>query len=816
MATSPHITSPSIDTVACTHCGLTVPAGLVRADATEQFCCNGCQTVYQVIHSCGLERFYGLRDAAGESGQQAKTTARAYAEFDDEAFRALYCRDVAEGQRSVELYLEGVHCSACVWLVEKLPRILDGVSSARLTYGRSLVEVTWDPEKVKLSQVAHALDRLGYPAHPAKDARARQARQKEDHRFLIRIGVAAACAGNVMTIAFALYGGMFTGMEADYARFFRWISLGLGLIALLWPGRIFFTGAWAALRTRTAHLDLPIAIALSVGTFAGLINVIRDQGDIYFDSLTMLIFLLLVGRWIQRSQQRRAADAVELLYALTPSSVRVVRDGQCVDLPIEAVEVGELAEIRADESIAVDGVIERGESSVNQSLLTGEAMPVQMRPGDTVAAGTINCSAPLRIRITATGHKTRVGQLMNLVEQGAKQRSRIVVMADRLAGWFVVVLLLLASLTFLSWLWIDAARAAEHTVALLIVACPCALGLATPLTVSVALGQAAKRGVLIKGGDVFEGLARPGTLLLDKTGTLTQGKAALTTWHGSESVKPLVAALEAEATHPLAQAFVQALSNESSSAPRPTQVHHTPGSGISGSFEGQTLHVGSPSYCQQNNVTVSPNFTRLTEALIAQGQTPVHISRDGTCVAVAGFSDPLRSDAQDVIAELQSGGWDLHILSGDHDSVVKHVGQQLGLPPDRCHGHMSPEDKLDAVRTRSGEGNVVMVGDGVNDAAALAAATVGLAVHSSAEASMSAADAYLSRPGLRPLMELISASRRTLRSTRRGLGASLGYNAIAASMAIMGLLGPLTAAILMPISSITVLSIALQTRAFRS
>jgi Cu2+-exporting ATPase len=811
----------AVNEVKCAHCSLPVPPGLIEPGAREQFCCNGCRTVYQVIHSCGLDRFYRLRGATGEDGQQAKTTDRAYAEFDDEVFRELHCQALPDGCQSVELYLEGVHCSACVWLVEKLPRIHDGVVSARLDLRQSLVRIVWDDGQIRLSQIARSLDTLGYPPHPAKDARARALRRREDHRFLIRIGVAAACAGNVMTIAFALYGGMFTGMQAEHERYFRWISLLLGLIALAWPGSLFFRGAWAALRTRTAHLDLPIALALLAGATAGLINVVRDQGDIYFDSLTMLIFLLLVGRWIQRRQQRWAGNAVELLYSLTPSSVRVVRDGQPTEVPIEAVQLDEVAEIRAGESIAIDGIVVTGTSTVDQSLLTGESRPVAVTTGDVVAAGTVNIAAQLRVRVQATGAQTRVGRLMHLVERCAAERAPIVRFTDRVAGWFVIAVLVLAGATFAAWLWLDPSRATGHAVALLIVTCPCALGLATPLAVAVAIGQAAKRGVLIKGGDALESLARTGALLLDKTGTITEGRIRVTTWYGDESVRPLVAALEAHSSHPIARAL--------SDDPRPgaepertehvalpvTDIQQTPGSGIAGVVAGQRILVGSPAFLLSRAITVSAEMTAATQRVIETAQSPVQVAADGQCVAVAGFRDPIRRDARASIAQLRRQGWRLSLVSGDHPAVVQSVGHELGFATDDCFGGVSPEEKLAHLKRQEGDDPVVMAGDGVNDAAALAAATVGVAVHGSAEASLAAADVYISRPGLAPVVELIAGARRTLRTIRRGLIVSLVYNVSAATLAVLGIIGPLVAAVLMPASSLTVLVLVLTSRSFR-
>jgi P-type Cu2+ transporter len=804
--------------VRCSHCGLPVPAGLVEPGASLQFCCHGCRTVYEMIHGCGLDRFYRLRDGQGASSPPARVTDRRYREFDDPVFRGLYYQNLPDGTQSAELYLEGVHCSACVWLVEKLPVIAPGVLEARLDIRRSLVRVRWDDSQVALSQIARTLDSLGYPPHPAKDARARQQRRREDHRFLIRIGVAAACAGNVMTLAFALYGGMFTGIEAEYSQLFRLWSMGFGLIALLWPGSLFFRGAWAALRTRTAHLDLPIAIGLGAGGLAGTINVIRGTGEIYFDSLTTLIFLLLVGRWIQRRQQRWAGDAVELLFSLTPTSARRVTDEGVTEVPLEAIAPEDVVEVRAGDSIPTDGQVLEGRSAVDQSLLTGESQAVAVGPGETVHAGTINLGSRLLVRVREVGDRTRVGRLMRLVEECSQRRAPIVLLADRIAGWFVLVVLLLAAATFGLWLYWDAGRAVDHAVALLIVTCPCALGMATPLAITVALGRAARRQILIKGGEVLEGLAGAGTAFLDKTGTLTAGRTRVLSWFGDESALPLVAALEKHSAHPIAVALVRfcrdRIELEETALPDAESVRQVTGGGVAGQVDGREVVIGSARFVRDHGSAGDAEIDQAEQAAVADGATPVLVAVDNRIVAVAALGDPLREDAAAALAQLKQLGWHVRILSGDHPGVVQDVAARLHVAATDAAGGAAPEDKVQAVQQAAREGRVLMVGDGVNDAAALSAATVGIAVHGGAEASLAAADVYLNRSGLMPIVDLIRAARNTMRTIRRTLTASLCYNALAASLAITGYIDPLVAAILMPISSFTVLTLVYTARTF--
>jgi Cu2+-exporting ATPase len=617
-----------------------------------------------------------------------------------------------------------------------------------------------------------------------------------------------------MTLSLALYGGAFSGIQAEYSNLFRLTSMAFGLVALIWPGSLFFRGAWAALRTKTAHLDLPIALGLAAGGITGTINAISGRGEIYFDSLTMLVFLLLVGRWIQRRQQRWANDAVELLFSITPTSARRVEESGVREVPIEALQPGDIVEIRAGDSIPTDGVVVDGRSSIDQSLLTGESLPVPVVVDDAIHAGTVNLGAQLRVRVDAIGNDTRVGKLMQLVEQCSHRRAPIVQMADRIAGWFVMIVLLLAAFTLCLWLWLEPARAVDNAVALLIVCCPCALGLSTPLAIAVALGRAAKRRILVKGGETLELLARPSAVVLDKTGTITAGRASVVCFHGDEAVQPLIVALEQQSSHPIAVAMVRAFDVPSSQVPAAEMVEQTPGGGLVGRVDDRMVVIGSPTFVQSQGTAFTTNEETTIRQVVAAGTTPVVASVNRRVTAVIGLGDPIREDASQAVDDLRQLDYQVHILSGDHPDVVADVAGILKVPDTQACGASSPEQKVAYVEALMKRTSAVMVGDGVNDAAALAAATVGIAVHGGAEASLASSDVYLSRPGLTPIVELIRAARRTVRTIRLSLLASLCYNVVAAALAMAGIIGPLTAAILMPISSFTVVTLALASRTF--
>ncbi|MFV2073228.1 MAG: heavy metal translocating P-type ATPase [Thermoanaerobaculales bacterium] len=798
--------------IECSHCGLPVPAGLVDPEAELQFCCSGCRVAWAVIHEHGLDSYYDIHTRVGAPEQAARHSGKSFAEFDDPAFHELYCLTDASGLATVELYLEGVHCAACVWLVEKLTVVVDGVAEVRLDLGRSLAHVTWDPEATGLSTVARFLDSIGYTPHPFRGVEARDMARREERALIIRIAVAGAVAGNVMLIAFALYGGRFHGISSQFEQLFRWLSLGLSLPSVGWCALVFYRGAWAALKTRILHMDLPIAIGILAGFTQGAINTLRGAGEIYFDSVTALIFFLLVGRFVQRRQQRAAASSTELLFSLAPSIARLMTPGGIREVPLEALAAGMVVEVRAGDSIPADGVIIEGSSTLDRSVLTGESLPAAAAVGDPVHSGTVNLSRRLLVEVRTTGEDTRVGRLMRLVEEGAQRRAPVVLLADRISGWFVAVVLALASVTLAIWLYLDPEHAVEHAVALLIVSCPCALGLATPLAVSAAIGRAARKKILIKGGDALENLARPGRMILDKTGTLTEGRLAVIRWWGDETVRPLVAAVEEVSAHPIARALSEAFAGEGKAAA--ADAHEIIGAGVTGIVAGRRIMVASPGHTEFEHGVLPTEAAAAVSEFAGEGLSPVVVAVDGKVIAVAGIGDPLRPDTAAALDAIRNRGWQVEILSGDHPDVVRSILRDVDVELSAGRGGASPEDKLEVVREAAETGSVVMVGDGVNDAAALAAATVGIGVHGGAEAALAAADVYLGRPGLAPVVDLLRGARRTFGVIRRNLVLSLTYNVVAVSFAMTGHMSPLLAAVLMPLSSMTVVLSSYKARTF--
>ncbi|OGQ91547.1 MAG: copper-translocating P-type ATPase [Deltaproteobacteria bacterium RIFOXYA12_FULL_58_15] len=797
---------------ACAHCGLEVPQSLLRGGAEQQFCCSGCEQVYGILHDWGLDGYYDVVNRHGGLGNPAAVSGRKFHEFDDPVFQDGQVESTARGMHTTALYLEGVHCAACVWLVEELPSVLEGVASVRLNLASGVAQVEWDPTKVALSSIAHALDSIGYTPHVRRQGAVERVRRSEDKSLLIKIGVATVCAMNIMFIQGALYAGEHQGMESRFEQFFRWLSLALAIPVVLYSARPFFRAAWSGLVRRIPHMDLPIAIALGGAFGYSAYATFTGDGPVYFDSLSALVALLLGARYVQARAQRAALERANHIksVAFVEYARRLDSLGISFEVPVRTLAIGNRVEVRSGELIPVDGLVVDGHSSVDNAVLTGEPNAVAVAEGDRVHAGATNLGAKIVVEVEAAGENTRVGGLLALVDEAMSRRAPIVQLADRISRIFVVSVLGLAVVAgVIAFVRTDGdvSGTLQQVVALLVVTCPCALGLATPVALTVALSKAASAGIFVKNPEAFELCRTIDTVYLDKTGTLTEGAATVTKWRGDESVRQFAFALESHSAHPVAQAFRRSLVQPVRPTFSVVDVVEVAGRGISGVVDGHRIAVGNAELMDLLGVHVpTERHTDIVE-LTALGLSPLLVANGDEVVAVAGIGDRLRPEAGATLEAFARAGIAVHILSGDHVDVVLRVATELGIPHERAHGGMTPEAKHEIVAAacKDGKGRVMMVGDGVNDAAALALADIGVAVHGGAGASIVAADVVLTRPGLSSLLDLLIGGRRVLGVIHRNLGFSLLYNIIGASLAIAGLVGPLLAAVLMPVSSLTVI-----------
>jgi Cu2+-exporting ATPase len=795
---------------ACAHCGLPVPLSRLRTTAEHHFCCNGCEAVWNILHNSNLTEYYGLRNAYAETEPHAaRVSGKSFAYLDDPEFIKKFGRPRVGGGVAVQFYLEGVHCIACSWLVEKVLLEREGARFARLDLGKSTLEVIFNPATTKLSRIAEALDHIGYTPHAIVDDEAAMAQRKETRTLLARMGIAAASAMNILLLSISQYAGDRTGIEAGYSALFRWVSLGLALPAVLYSAWPYYRGAWSGLRRRVLHMDLPISLGIAVSFMISAAATIRNRGDVYFDSVCMLIFLLLTGRLLLQRAGRRAADAGIQLLSLTPRVAHRIEDDNASDVLLTDVIAGDTLRVLPGETVPVDGSLESAGASIQEAHLTGEFLPVMKTRGEILYAGSVVEQYPVEMTAIAVGETTRLGRLAAMMLEASQRRAPIVALMDRIAGYFVGGVLLLSAATAVVWYFLDPARMLWNVAALLVVACPCALGLATPVALAVAMGKAARRGIFIKGQDGIERLASVEHVILDKTGTVTDGKLSIVESCFADldlgnTILRHVAALERVSGHAIASAFDDIECRDV----RVEASASIAGAGIEGRADGIKYAIGSETFVTERGCGIPEALANFAKEKQDSGLTFVWIARDSQVVAVAGLCDNLRSDALSAVAEMRSMDLELELLSGDGEQAVRHVAESLNIT--EYAGQTSPENKLKRVESLlASHLHVAMVGDGVNDAAALSRATVGISAANSADVARDAADVFISTDrGPSAIADALRLSRRAMKIIRLNLGIALAYNLVGAGLAMTGHVGPLAAAVLMPLSSLTVLLIA--------
>lgn len=819
-------------TVPCAHCGAparsTGSHGSSSQGTERAFCCNGCMGAYALIHEMGLEDYYKLRTGTGSSLGVQESEQRNAVLYDLDA-AGVKVNHLPGGLDCVRLSVEGMHCAACSWLIERLQPTIHGLYSARVRLSDNSVELIYDPLKTTVARVASRLSKIGYQLAPWQDdeEQSREVTLKQREHWMA-LAAAAFLAANAMWIGVALYAGESTGISSDNEYFLRWVGAVLGLLSAAFPGRIFFQTAWAAIKSKTPHIDIPVAIALLIGSASALYGAYSGVGHVYFDSLASFVLLLRIGRYLQfRAQSRARGSMTRLLRWHANIAKKKGPDDTVAIIPANRLKAGDVAIVEPGEIVPADGEILTGQSTIDMSLLTGETQPVVVEPGHLVVGGTTNLTSRVEMQVSASGEESRMGRLMAMVRDATTYRTPWIQAADRVSRWFVMIVLTLALLTFVGWsVMASVGIATGHTIALLTIACPCALALAAPLVVTIALGRAARQQIWIREGECLEKLAKPGMLWLDKTGTITMGRVHVHHWYGEEHWLPAIAALERSVYHPIATAiadYAKAYEDEDETVTA-TDVVQQQGYGVRGLVRGSTiddaiLFIGNEAWMRRCGITVTDRWRSQAVDIAQRGQSAIWVATDDIVVGLFAVGDAIRHDAVDTLRSLRHLGWKLGILSGDHPQVVERIAESLrhqGVELETVLGAQNPEDKLATVR-RSREElglQVAMVGDGVNDAAALAAADIGIAVRGNTEQSLAAAPIYIANPRLSSLLELFLASKRVIRAIRNCFIVSLLYNTITISLAMSGLIHPLTAAIFMPLSGVSVLVLAMNARTF--
>ena len=821
----------------CYHCGLPIPGGVhiqvVIETEARAMCCAGCQAVAEAIVANGLEEYYRHRDALPESPREAlPLSLKEAGVFDLAEVQQGFVHEVHDAsgrllphEREAALILEGITCSACVWLNESHLARQPGVTLVDINYATRRARVRWDERVTQLSRLLTAIAAIGYRAHPYDPALSEQLSQQERRSALWRLFVAGFGMMQVMMYAVPVYLAADGDMMADIEQLMRWASLILTLPVILYSAAPFFRNAWRDLGRRRLGMDFPVALGLGCAFVASLWATLTQGGEVYFDSVTMFVFFLLLGRYFEMMARQRAARGVESLARALPALA--ARLPAYPSWEAEAVTVAQLVVddhvlIRPGERVPADGVVVDGASEVDESLLSGESRPLSRRLGDLLVGGSINVSSPLVMRITRVGEATRLAAIRRLVERAAEDKPHLVELADRIARHFVVALVVLACATAALWWWLEPARALWVFVAVLVVSCPCALSLATPAALTVATGAFARLGVLVTRGHAIETLARVDHFVLDKTGTLTEGRLSLAQilplgGQDQAAVLRLAASLEQGSEHPLGRALCLAAAGNAVAAtsvelPVLTQLQSHTGQGVSACSNGRMLRIGRLEFVAEGHAQALPDEAlQWCGSAMRRGDTVVALADDTAWLALFSLQDSLRPQAGSVVAGLQAMGMRVSLLSGDAPETVAAVARQLGLPADAARGGCSPEEKYAYLRQCQAVGEVVaMVGDGVNDAPVLAQAQVSVAMGSGADLARQAADVVLLGERLTALLAGVHLARRCLRVVRQNLWWAFGYNISAIPLAMTGIITPWMAGIGMSLSSLLVVLNALR------
>lgn len=719
--------------------------------------------------------------------------------------------------RDIHLLVEGIHCAACVWLIEKGLHRVPGVQSANVNLATKRLHLRWDNRQSKLSELIRALAKIGYAAVPYDTESAEGAIRKSNRAMLFRLFFAGFAMMNMMWISIALYSG---ANQDEFRQFFHWMGLLLATPTLFYSGYPFFRGALGGLRGGRLTMDLPITIGLSVTYAYSLYVTVTHStvGEVYFDTVTNLTFVILIGRYLEGMFRHQAISATKRLMELQPRVAIVMHDGQEQMTPIRGVKLGDHVLIKPGHKVPVDGMVIEGHSAVDESMLSGESAPVNKSVGAQVSAGTVNTSGALLVEVGALLQDTTLSRIIRLVEEAQSSKAPIQRLADTVVPWFVLVTLICATLTFFIWNTHDFEVALMAATAVLIITCPCALGMATPMSIAVASGLGAKYGILVKNGLVLETLSKVTHFVFDKTGTLTEGRMSVAHLHiasgsSEQEVLRYAAAVERYSEHSVAKAIVaeadrQQLNYRDIAA---TGFCATAGLGIEAAAAGRAMLLGSAEWLSRNAIILDGVLQARAHELEVQAMSCVHVAQNGVHVAVFALADKLRDDAQQLVNELRQAGIAMTLLSGDRKPVSEAIALQLGGM--EVIAEVLPQDKDRVIQKLQQDGAIVaMVGDGINDAPALIRADVGIALGSGTDVSVESADIVLMHNELDKVRLATLLSRRTLRTIKQNIGLSFVYNAIMVPLAMMAKVTPLVAAITMPISSLVVIANAARIR----
>ncbi|MBL0597318.1 cadmium-translocating P-type ATPase [Aeromonas jandaei] len=788
----------------CFHCGEPVPANsgysLEIKGIVRPMCCPGCQAVAETIMECGLASYYDHRTAPGIKGELVPEELAALTHYDLAEVQQEFVTDSGTGRettREIQLTVEGLTCAACAWLIERHLMTLSGLRYINVNTTTHRARIKWDPAQLSLSDILKGFAKIGYRAYPFQTHQQEALYAKEVRSYMFRLALAGLGSMQVMMCAVALYMDLFISVEDEFMVYFKWISLLLSTPIMIYSAQPFYINAWRSLKQGHLSMDVSVSLALIGAFIASMWATVFNTGEVYYDSITMFVFFLLLGRFLELRARRKASESSSNLARLVPIMATLIdQDGER-EVAAKTLQIGDRVRVLAGATLPADGIIVAGEASLNEAMLTGEQLPLFKQCGDLVYAGTINTDAPLQIRVTHRIEESRISQIMRLQDHALDDKPAIAQMADQLSRHFILVLLIIAAAVWTFWHVHQPEQAFWIALAVLVATCPCALSLATPTALTSATANLTRNGILLRRGHVLDILTKANRIVMDKTGTLTTGEIRLSATTvmstlDADRCLSIARALEAQSEHPIARAF-RLPTDEVGQLPQASEITPVIGHGITGLVDGVRYRIGSARWLgMENNDNPEHGLA-------------IYLADEQQLLARFELDDTLRPDAKALIEAFKAAGLQTTILTGDSSPQADEIARTLGV--DELVKGVTPDGKLAYLKAREAEGEIsIMVGDGINDAPVLAGAHASFAMAGGTDLAKNSADAILLADDLSRLLDARTLALRTRKIIIENFTWSIGYNLLVLPLAACGWLPPYLAAAGMSLSSLIVVT----------
>ena len=787
--------------VKCTHCQLEFDETVMireKDDPNIYFCCNGCQGVYHLLKDDGLDSFY---DKIGNAtiAPPIASSKQDSSSFDMDSFRQRYIKTTKEGFSQVNLVIEGIHCAACIWLNEKILDDTDGVVEANINFTNNKAKIVWDEDTIKLSQIIDKIRSIGYNAYPYDRSEEDIKATAKKRDYFIRMAIAIFASMNIMMIDVAKYAGFFMGMKPETLHLVHIAEFIFSTPVLFYSGWIFFRGAYYGLKNHIVNMDLLVSSGATLTYIYSIYVLLGGVGHSYFDSVAMIITFVLVGKYLEVIGKKSAIDTMDKIKSQVPLEATIIEENGKKVVPLDEIAIGDIIEVKMGEKATVDGELIFDEATFDESSMTGESLPIEKFKGDKIYSGTINSGQVIRYRATKNYANSTLNNIVTLLEDALNSKPQIEERANEISKYFSITILSLALLSFLGWYLYngDFENALIISISVIVIACPCALALATPIASLIGISWGADRGVLFKEAKFIETFAKATTVVLDKTGTVTDGKLSVKNIIGSidNDNLSLLYSLVDSSTHPVSKAIKRYLEKNyinlrQIELENIIQIH---AKGLEAIYHGKKLLGGNSQLLKDNGIDISINSQ----------YTIYNFAIDNQLIISFELEDALKSDSKELIEYFQLVGVEPIMATGDHENVAKRIAQEVGIR--EYKSTMSPIDKANYIESLKKDGKiVVMVGDGVNDALALSKADVSIAMGSGADVALAMSDVVILNNSLLGVKDSFRISRRTYKFIKQNLSISLVYNMITIPIAIAGFVMPLIAALSMSLSSLLV------------